>query len=285
MKRATAATLGKETVDICNVGFYLSPKGKRVEIGREVEAAKEASRYFPASSFPLPAPDSQTRFAATQCITVDQLTLQAAATARQSHPDAHIGVLNFASAKNPGGGFLKGSQAQEESIARSSALYPCLLQHDPFYRANKRDQMCIYTNGVIFSKAVPVFRKDSGQLLEEPYLVSFLTCPAPNAGVALPRLLESPSQKKKTIFGALETRIRCILEVALSQGCTVLILGAFGCGVFANSVSDVIAIFHSLLVGPEAPFCGLFEITYFAVPSVFDKGLTNRRFSVAFPLK
>ncbi len=31
--------------------------------------------------------------------------------------------LNFASAKNPGGGFLSGSQAQEECLARASGLY------------------------------------------------------------------------------------------------------------------------------------------------------------------
>src|SRR6185369_5260502 len=36
-------------------------------------------------------------------------------------------ALNFASAKNPGGGFLGGARAQEEDMARSSALYNTLL--------------------------------------------------------------------------------------------------------------------------------------------------------------
>ena len=47
-----------------------------------------------------------------------------------------IGVLNFASAKNPGGGFLNGAMAQEESIAASSGLYETLLQHKTYYEVN-----------------------------------------------------------------------------------------------------------------------------------------------------
>ena len=35
----------------------------------------------------------------------------------------NIGVLNFASAKNPGGGFINGAMAQEESLAASGTLY------------------------------------------------------------------------------------------------------------------------------------------------------------------
>jgi uncharacterized protein (TIGR02452 family) len=40
----------------------------------------------------------------------------------------NVGVLNFASAKNPGGGFLNGSLAQEENICLCSALYSCINQ-------------------------------------------------------------------------------------------------------------------------------------------------------------
>ena len=42
--------------------------------------------------------------------------------------DQNLICLNFASARNPGGGFLNGSQAQEESIARATGLYPCQLK-------------------------------------------------------------------------------------------------------------------------------------------------------------
>jgi len=71
-----------------------------------------------------------------------------------------VAALNFASANNPGGGFLTGAQAQEESLARASGLYTMLLGY-PMYRSLK-DPM--YTNWVIYSQDVPVFRCDEGRL-------------------------------------------------------------------------------------------------------------------------
>ena len=48
----------------------------------------------------------------------------------------NLALLNFASARNPGGGFLGGSNAQEESLARCSALYAC-LKDNPMYAYNE----------------------------------------------------------------------------------------------------------------------------------------------------
>jgi uncharacterized protein (TIGR02452 family) len=41
-----------------------------------------------------------------------------------------VAALNFESAKNPGGGFLIGARAQEETLARASGLH-AMLQGDP----------------------------------------------------------------------------------------------------------------------------------------------------------
>merc|ERR1719273_1331882 len=61
------------------------------------------------------------------------------------------GVLNFASARNPGGGFSTGAEAQEESIARSSGLYPCLTKYfSEFFVPNRRAKSGKYTNAMIF---------------------------------------------------------------------------------------------------------------------------------------
>ena len=46
--------------------------------------------------------------------------------AARRYREGKTAVLNFASATNPGGGVLKGSNAQEECICRCSTLYNCL---------------------------------------------------------------------------------------------------------------------------------------------------------------
>src|SRR6185437_10556724 len=91
-------------------------------------------------------------------------------------------ALNFASARHPGGGFLKGSQAQEESLARASGLYACIAPLRGMYDANHRFRSCLYTDHLIYSPDVPVFRADNDSLLDHPYPVSFVTAPAVNAG-------------------------------------------------------------------------------------------------------
>jgi uncharacterized protein (TIGR02452 family) len=133
----------------------------------------------------------------------------------------------FASAKNPGGGFLSGAQAQEESIARSSALSPCLAAAGEFYSFHRRQGDLRYSDRVIYSPHVPVFRADDGTLLDEPYTVSFLTAAAPNLGAST----ASQPASAPAVPGTLAIRAARVLAVAAARGHRKLVLGAWGCGV------------------------------------------------------
>src|SRR5205814_6075588 len=123
----------------------------------------------------LPVPSGrETRFEVTNETTLD--------AARRLAAEGHrVVALNFASARHPGGGFLKGAIAQEESLCRSSGLYESLRDHE-MYRYHAPMPGGMYTNYAIYSPDVPVFKNDDGELLAEPYLCSFITSPAVNAG-------------------------------------------------------------------------------------------------------
>lgn len=61
---------------------------------------------------------------------------------------------------------------------------------------------------------------------------------------------------------AMEERIAAVLNAAHSKGEEVLILGAFGCGVFGNDVREVAEIFRDEL---NLLFYGTFRRIVFAV--------------------
>jgi len=159
----------------------------------------------------------------------------------------NCGVLNFASAKNPGGGFLNGSLAQEECLAVSSDLYNSQLQASKFYHINKRSNTALYTHNMIYSGSVTFIRDGSLSLLSGPVMANVLTSPAVNAGA----YYRNENGEASTVRSVMEKRIRFILNVFADKGDRVVILGAFGCGVFGNDSADVAGLFHKLLVDEQ----------------------------------
>jgi uncharacterized protein (TIGR02452 family) len=174
--------------------------------------------------------------------------------------DGRIAVLNFASARNPGGGYLGGARAQEEDLCRTALLYPCLVRAQDYYAAHRASSDLLYSDRVIWSPDVPVHRGGDGRLLAEPYAVSFLTSAAPNAGEVLRR---DPGAGE-TIRRTLHRRAERVLAVAAHHGARRLVLGAWGCGVFRNDPRDVAGAFHTHLTGGGA-FASAFERVVFAV--------------------
>lgn len=135
------------------------------------------------------------------------------------------------------------------------------LQDNPMYGINERsrDNTCIYTSHMIYSPAVPVIRDSENQteLLDEWVSASFITAPAPNAGVARRR-----GAGQSQIESALVERINMILSISVLRNHKTLVLGAFGCGVFGNDPNMVSRIFLNAL---EGPFKGRFSRVVFAV--------------------
>jgi uncharacterized protein (TIGR02452 family) len=190
----------------------------------------------------------------------NETTLMGAERIAKTNKFHKIGVLNFASARNPGGGFLNGAQAQEESLARSSALYKSLLKCPDYYDFHRAYHSLLYSDRTIYSPSCPVFKNDDGTLLEQPYFVDFITSPAPNAG----QVQRKQPQDIGKIEEVLQIRGSKILSLAAYRGCDALILGAWGCGVFQNDPSMVARMFADLLL-TKGQFWGRFKSVIFSV--------------------
>lgn len=263
--------IAHDTLRIMESGAYTNTKGKTVLIATDQDAAVGQSILYRADAFEdvfrrrdalLPQTGRTTRFEIT-----GETTLQAAA--RLQTDNERIFCLNFASAKNPGGGFLGGAQAQEESLARSSSLYACIAPMQELYRKNRSLDTCLYTDDMIYSPGVPVFRTDRGDLLDDYYKVSFLTSAAVNAGVIYSQEPHNVDKIDEVMLGRLEK----ILSVAVVQGYTTLLLGAWGCGVFRNDPEKVAGYFSHFLTG-DGLFAQAFGQVTFAIYSA--KGMDNR---------
>lgn len=238
--------MAKDTLDILARKYYINGNNEKVNIENELETAKRGTVLYSSEELSEMAEksfsetDFNTAFEVMNCSSLKAI-LQLAGEEDQEK----IMCLNFASAKNPGGGFINGAEAQEESLARTSALYETLLQAESFYKIHRKMESCFYTDMMIYSPKVPVFRKDKGELLPQPVLCNFITSPAVNAGV----VKRTEPDRAGEIYGAMDTRIDKMLALALAQNNETLILGAWGCGVFKNNPEDIAGLFKKHLQG------------------------------------
>jgi uncharacterized protein (TIGR02452 family) len=258
MSRNHNASIAAETIQILNQGWYESPSGQRVEIQASLEHAVKGTRLYTPAELERLEPLNENRFETIIEFT-PETTLEAAARLSHEREDT-VMCLNFASAKNPGGGFLGGAQAQEESLARSSGLYPTLTSKPAFYAFHRSQHDLLYSDHMIYSLDVPMIRDDAGNLVEKPYLSAFITSPAPNAGA----ILTNQPESLELIPSVLTGRAAKILRLAERHKHTRLVLGAWGCGVFKNDPVTVARAFAVHLAKDE-PFFGLFERVVFAI--------------------
>jgi uncharacterized protein (TIGR02452 family) len=253
--------LARETVAIVERGSYRSAGGRVIDIARAVRECLDATRFFPPEELERLRQEVQARPAegfATAFEVVNETTLAGVARVLADGKGS-VAALNFASARNPGGGFLNGSQAQEESLARSSALHASLLRAWEFYERHRAAPSLLYSDAMILSPGCPVFRDDDGRLLDEPRLVTFITSPAPNAGAAA----NNRPEELPLIAEVLRRRSEYVLTLAASQGYRRLVLGAWGCGVFRNDPAVVAAAFVGHL--RQGAWSGRFERVVFSV--------------------
>lgn len=226
------------------------------ELKTKTENAKSSSKVYLEGFVAKP-----NRKETNADITVENTTTFAAAGHYKSY--GRVAVLNFANPEVPGGGVKKGAVAQEECLCRCSNLYPCITSpavYDDFYGYHYKHGRFFYSDSVIYTKDVTVFKDDNLNLLdrEQWFNVDVLTCSAPF-------IAKRKYTNKAAFFELLKSRVKNIINVAIDNNADVLILGAFGCGAFKNPPELVAKAFKTIISENRYDEC--FRKIVFAVKS------------------
>jgi uncharacterized protein (TIGR02452 family) len=277
-RRTVLRKIAEDTLSTLKDGCYTSGN-VQYDLKPRINFSKQSTLYYPpdselsawASNIPISGSTPMTEISILEISTIDGAHLLS------STNHGKIGILNFASAKKPGGGFISGAQAQEESIARSSTLYPTLMTApgQRFYTLHNRDSKgCYYSHAMIYSPRIVFFRDDNGSWTE-PIEADVLTSPAVNAGVVRKTLHGRVAGKavEVKIEEVMRERMARILFLFERQGIKDVVLGSFGTGVFRNDIGLVARIWADLLAVGDARFKHTFDRIVFAVlgTSTFDK--------------
>ena len=258
MNQRKRVEIARDTLEILEKGYYLNNDGQKIDINDLQHYAIDNTQYFTPEVLEKLLKNHISGNGFTTEYEVNNETTLDAARRLVAAGEKDVMCLNFASAKNPGGGFLGGALAQEECIARASALYPCLLQVEDYYATHRQMRSCLYSDRMIYSPAVPVIKDEDGRLLNEPVCVTVVTSAAVNAGI----VRRDERDDTDSILPVMEVRINKLLALCAHKQHNVLILGAWGCGVFRNDPEQIAQLFKEALSGA---FAGQFKKVVFAI--------------------
>jgi uncharacterized protein (TIGR02452 family) len=226
--------VAKETNAIVEAGEYVSPSGRRVAIKDAIDRAVSSTRVLREAELeskkPLSTNRARVHLWATRSGACAQQMLGQGAT--------RVAVLNYANGTTPGGSYLGGSRAQEESLCRCSALYRCLTSEraKPFYDDNVALKSEMSLGNIIVSEDVPFFRDEDLNLLDEPFLATVITG-------AAPRVVGLKLDERTTLPNVFAKRTRYVFAAAQDAKCDAIVVGPWGCGAFRNDPKMVAAAF------------------------------------------
>ena len=247
--------VARETLLVTEQGFYLKD-GERVDlVGKNFD---EAVVVLPddAGEFEENFPQASNSLADISITNEDSFS-----AARKF--GGNCLVMNFASARYPGGGFLNGANAQEETLCRESTLYSSLGSDKAaeMYGYNNRHRNPCKYNAMILSPNVCVFRDIKDEFLAEPLLTSVVTVPALNKNGGAKNIPQN------IVDDVMKFRLRNMFVTAVHYGYKNLVLGAWGCGAFGHDPETVADYFYSMLI--DEAFGSYFDKIIFAI---LDRG-------------
>lgn len=268
--RPVRAKVFQSTLQIVVNGRYRTTSGVNIELDKFYNDKALQDNVFCEREISLKDPQ---KIFVTNIQVVNQDCLAYAKSLLDQDSADDLCVLNMASAKNPGGGVYGGAGAQEEYLFRCSDYYRFLFQYaDPAsfdcekvygIPHNPRHSYPLKRNfGGVYSHGVTIFRNTEANgyaLLETPWKVNFVAVAANN----IRRYMNGRTTIPDKFIPSTLSLIRTILRIAYNNGQRRLVLGAFGCGAFANPPGHMAQLFKQVFEEPE--FQGLFREIHFAI--------------------
>jgi len=263
-RHSQAVILAERARLIMEQGVYHGPTGIDMDLRHVIQASMSATELVTPMEWPAIEHTAlvrcQSGTAPARVTITAESTLACVQRKRVTEGISNVAALNFASAISPGGGWLRGAIAQEESLARASTLVKSLTTQMEFYEANRVHGHLFYTDHAIWSPRVPVFADEDGILLPAPYQAFFISMPAPNVGGMVQLTLD----EIRALPDLWRDRIRRVLALGIYQQMPHLVLGAWGCGAFGNDPRSVARRFRELL-GLSLPWIHGYESITFAI--------------------
>ncbi|POR29459.1 TIGR02452 family protein [Flavobacterium columnare] len=265
--------IANETLTILENGFYIH-QNEKIEVALLIEQSiNDTFTILPAQWEEIEKQDILKNENKTIIEFKNLSTIEALV---EEKTNGKVGLLNFASAKNPGGGFLGGASAQEESLARSSSLYASLTKDRTMYEYNRSQTTFLYSDYMIYSPNTIFWFDDEGTTLPQPIIADVITSPAPNKGAMLHRERTNELPQIEEVFSQ---RIKKVLHIANQQKVDTLILGAWGCGVFRNDPQMVAELFKKVI---DKEYANAFKRIVFAIYDRSKEKLVLKAFEAVF---
>lgn len=221
-------------------------------LGAEIDRAAKATRFYDRA----PKAKDSAELTVPAVEVIDQDSVSAVLERGRGLASAcDLAVLDFASFTYPGGGYDRGTMAQEEALCAGSFLYNVLARFKGWFAENRRRNInCeLYRNRAL---VVPAVRFDRNHV--HAY-ADVIVAAAPN----VKRARQEYRVSDDALLDALRDRIRFVLAICDELGREKLVLGAWGCDNNGFDAEAVAELFRKELAS------GDFKVkqVFFAVPS------------------
>jgi uncharacterized protein (TIGR02452 family) len=159
-------------------------------------------------------------------------------------------IEDMASGSLPGGGYQRGSAAQEENLHRRTNLFQCL--EDPYQDlvSVREWSYPLPEFGGLYTPGALVFRgsEESGyEFLQIPRKVSFISA----ASYRDPPVESNASGELIIASGKLlkgfKRKMECIFDIALDNGHDSMVLSAWGCGAYGCPPNHIALLFKEVI--------------------------------------